>query len=247
MEVTLLEATPDPERVVCTAARNDYLSEFVGDISFEEAMDGIEGETLAEKKRTLIGHLLDHGHFGPFEHPQATFAIEGVSRSCMAQITRHRHVSFDIQSMRYVSFDDVDPAEVEAGAMVVTPPSATDPDWIGRNQSSGPVDEDTVAERERIFRETVRDSVESYQELLDLGMPPEDARFVLPIGTEVNIVMSMNARMLMHVADMRAAADSQWEIREMTESVLDLAAEWCPITFEHYEEHMKGRKNRLAP
>ncbi|AXG06944.1 FAD-dependent thymidylate synthase [Haloplanus rubicundus] len=247
MEVTLLEATPDPERVVCTAARNDYLSEYVGDISFEEAMDGIEGETLEDKQRTLIGHLMDHGHFGPFEHPQATFAIKGVSRSCMAQITRHRHVSFDIQSMRYVSFDDVDPADVEEGAMVVTPPSATDPDWIGRNQSSGAVDEETVAERERVFRESVRESVESYQELLDLGMPPEDARFVLPIGTEVNIVMSLNARMLMHVADMRAAADSQWEIREMTESILDLAAEWCPITFEHYEKHMKGRKNRLAP
>ena len=247
MEVKLLEATPDPERVICSAARNDYLSEFVGDISFEEAMANIEGETTEEKQETLIGHLLDHGHFGPFEHPQATFAIKGVSRSCMAQITRHRHVSFDVQSMRYVSFDDVDPAEVEEGEMVVTPPSATDPDWIGRNQSSGAVDEEAVAERERIFRESVRHSVESYQELLDLGMPPEDARFVLPIGTEVNIVMSMNARMLMHVADMRAAADSQWEIRGMTESILDLAAEWCPITFEHYEEHMKGRKNRLAP
>ena len=247
MEVTLLEATPDPERVVCSAARNDYLTEFVGDIPFAEAMDGIEGEGIEEKKRTLIGHLLDHGHFGPFEHPQATFAIKGVSRSCMAQITRHRHVSFDIQSMRYVSFDDVDPAEVEEGAMVVTPPSAIDPAWIGRNQSSGAVDEETVAERERVFRKSVRESVESYQELLDLGMPPEDARFVLPIGTEVNIVMSLNARMLMHVADMRAAADSQWEIREMTEKILDLAAEWCPLTFEHYEEHMKGRKNRLAP
>jgi thymidylate synthase (FAD) len=247
MEVQLLEATPDPERVICTAARNDYLTEYVGDVSFAEAMAGIEGEDLAEKKRTLIGHLMDHGHFGPFEHPQATFAVKGVSRSCMAQITRHRHVSFDIQSMRYVSFDDVDPAAVEEGALVVTPPSATDPEWVGRNQSSGPVGEETAAERERVFRETVRDSVEAYQRLLDLGMPPEDARFVLPIGTEVNIVMSMNARMLMHVADMRAAADSQWEIREMTERILDLAADWCPITFEHYREHLKGRKNRLAP
>ena len=247
MKVQLLEATEDPEELICTAARNDYYDGYVGDEPFETVMESIDGESIEEKQETLIGHLLDHGHFGPFEHPQATFAIEGVSRSCMAQITRHRHVSFDIQSMRYVSFDDVDPAEVAEGAMVVTPPSAVDPDWIGRNQSSGAVDEETVAERERIFRETVRNSVESYQELLDLGMPPEDARFVLPIGTEVNIVMSMNVRMLMHVADMRAAADSQWEIREMTESILDLAAEWCPITFEHYEKHMKGRKNRLAP
>ena len=247
MDVRLLEATDEPERVICLGARNDYSEAFVGDQSFAETMTTIDGETTEEKKRTLIGRLLDHGHFGPFEHPQATFAVEGVSRSCMAQLTRHRHVSFDVQSMRYVAFDAVDPADVREGAMVVTPPSATDPDWVGRNQRGGGVDEATVEKREAVFRESVTSSVESYQELLDLGMAPEDARFVLPIGTEVNIVLSTNVRMLMHVADMRAAADSQWEIRALTERILDLAAEWCPITFAHYDEHMKGRKNRLAP
>ena len=247
MDVRLLEATDDPERVICTAARNDYMGDFVGALSFEEVMDDIEGDSLKERQETLIHHLLEHGHFGPFEHPQATFAIEGVSRSCMAQLTRHRHVSFDVQSMRYVAFDDVDPADVREGEMVVIPPSATDPDWVGRNQRTGQVDEDTAAEREEIFKDAIEDAVESYQDLLDLGMPPEDARFVLPIGTKVNIVMSMNARMLMHVADMRAAADAQWEIRQMTETILDLAADWCPITFDYYEGEMKNRKNRLAP
>jgi len=247
MEVRLLEATDDPEHLICQGARNDYSEGFVGEQSFEETMATVEGESLAEKQETLIGHLLAHGHFGPFEHPQATFAVKGVSRSCMAQITRHRHVSFDVQSMRYVSFDDVDPEAVRDGEMVVFPPSATDPDWVGRNQKTGQVDAETVAQREEIFAETVATAVESYQELLDLGMPPEDARFVLPIGTEVNMVMSMNVRMLMHVADMRAAADAQWEIREMTERILDLAADWCPITFDYYEENMKHRKNRLAP
>ena len=247
MDVRLLEATDDPERVICTAARSDYSSGFVGDQSFAETMSTIEGETIEEKKRTLVGHLLDHGHFGPFEHPQATFGVKGISRSCMAQLTRHRHVSFDVQSMRYVAFDEVDPADVREGAMVVTPPSATDPDWVGRNQRGGAVDDEVVEKRERVFRESVTESVESYQELLETGMAPEDARFVLPIGTEVNMVFSMNARMLMHVADMRAAADSQWEIRELTEAVLDRAADWCPLTFAHYDEHMKGRKNRLAP
>ncbi|WP_435346797.1 FAD-dependent thymidylate synthase [Haloarchaeobius sp. HRN-SO-5] len=247
MKVQLLEATEDPEELVCTGARNDYYGGYVGDESFETVMEGIEGDSIEEKKETLIGHLLSHGHFGPFEHPQATFAVKGISRSCMAQITRHRHVSFDVQSMRYVAFDDVDPADVAEGELVVTPPSASDPDWVGRNQKTGAVDEEAVAERERVFEESVSRSVEEYQRLLELGMPPEDARFVLPIGTKVNMVMSMNVRMLMHVADMRAAADAQWEIREMTERVLELASEWCPITFEYYEEHMKNRKNRLAP
>ncbi len=247
MEVQLLEATEDPEELICTAARNDYSEAFVGDQSFAETMDEIDGDDIEDRKETLIGHLLDHGHFGPFEHPQATFAVKGISRSCMAQITRHRHVSFDVQSMRYVSFDDVDPDDVREGELVVTPPSATDPDWVGRNQQTGRVGEETAEKREEVFSEAVADAVESYQELLDLGMPPEDARFVLPIGTKVNMVMSMNARMLMHIGDMRAAADSQWEIRQMTEEVLDLAEEWCPITFEYYNEHMKNRKNRLAP
>ena len=247
MKVELLEATDDPERLICQGARNDYMSEFVGDLPFDEVMGTTDGETIADKQETLIHHLMDHGHFGPFEHPHATFAIKGVSRSCMAQLTRHRHVSFDVQSMRYVAFDDVDPADVREGEMVVIPPSATDPDWVGRNQKVGDVDADDVAKREEIFKDTIQSAVESYQELLDLGMPPEDARFVLPIGTKVNIVMTLNARMLMHVADMRAAADSQWEIREMTEEVLDLAEEWCPITFEYYNEELKGRKNRLAP
>ncbi|WP_135302903.1 FAD-dependent thymidylate synthase [Haloarcula amylovorans] len=246
MEVTLLEATDDPEDLVCKAARNDYSDEFVGGQSLSATMETVDGDSLEAKKETLIGHLLEHGHFGPFEHPQITFAVEGISRSCMAQITRHRHVSFDVQSMRYVSFDEVDPDDVRAGEMVVVPPSATDPDWVGRNQQAD-ADEADIEKREEIFRNTVADAVESYQELLDLGMPPEDARFVLPIGTKVNMVMSMNVRMLMHVADMRAAADAQWEIRNMTEDLLDIAADWCPITFDHYEREMKNRKNRLAP
>ena len=247
MQVELLEATEDPERLICQAARNDYMEGFVAETPFEDVMESVGGETIEAQQETLIHHLLEHGHFGPFEHPHATFAVKGISRSCMAQITRHRHVSFDIQSMRYVSFDDVDPADVREGEMVVVPPSATDPDWVGRNQDTGPVDEETAREREELFRDTIEDAFESYQELLELGMPPEDARYVLPIGTKVNMIMSMNVRMLMHVADMRAAADAQWEIREMTEKVLDLAEEWCPITFEYYNENMKNRKNRLAP
>ncbi|MFB6093696.1 MAG: FAD-dependent thymidylate synthase [Halanaeroarchaeum sp.] len=247
MDVRLLESTPAPEEVVCRAARNDYMEAFNPDLSFEETMASVDGDTVEEKKETLIGHLLRHGHYGPFEHPQATFAVKGCSRTCMAQITRHRHVSFDVRSMRYVSFDDVDPQAVGEGELVVTPPSVSDPDWVGRNNPDGQVDEGTIEARKEVFSGAVEDAVAAYQDLLDLGMPPEDARFVLPLGTEVNIVFSMNVRMLMHVADMRAAADAQWEVRQMTEEVLDLAAEWAPITFEYYEEHMRNRKNRLAP
>jgi thymidylate synthase (FAD) len=51
----------------------------------------------------------------------------------------------------------------------------------------------------------------------------------------------------MHIADMRAAGDAQWEIREMTKEVLTLARQWMPYTFEYYKENLMNRKNRLAP
>lgn len=250
MEVEVLEETPNPEKVICSSARNDYLGEWIGDLSFKDRMKSIEGESIEEKKETLIGHLLDHGHFGPFEHPQITFMVKGVSRSLMAQITRHRHVSFDIQSMRYVSFEEADP---EPGEAVITIPEFETVKPAGRNVEFDDeyrdqmTDDQILDSRKAIYKEAIQNSFRSYKELLKLGVAPENARMVLPIGSKVNMVFSLNARMLMHIADMRASGEAQWEIREMTEEVLDLAEEWCPITFEYYEENLKGRKNRLAP
>ena len=249
MEVRLLNATENPERLVCQAARNDYMEEYVGETAFAEVMADIDGETLDEKKETLVHRLLAHGHFGPFEHPHATFAIEGVSRSCMAQLTRHRHASFDIQSMRYVEFDEDDP---DPGEIYVRIPELDEAGLAGRNAELAEKHRDLsdaalLDRRRERYHESIEASFDAYGDLLELGVAPENARMVLPIGTRVNIVVTLNARTLMHVGDLRAAADAQWEVREMTEQMLDLAAEWCPHTFEYYRAEMQGRKNRLAP
>lgn len=264
MQVDMLEATPRPEEVVCRGARNDYMSEYGADLPFDEVMKTVDAANnrawavkhlkkdgadwdfnidLVAKQRTLITHLMKHGHFGPFEHAQATFQIKGISRSCMAQITRHRHASFDVQSMRYVKFDN---------AEVVDIPELDDPGLCGRNADfhdkyDDYTDEEILALRRAEYQTHMDNAFRTYQNLLDLGAAPENARMVLPIGTKVNMVVSINARMLMHIVDMRAAADAQWEVREMTEQILEHAKEWMPITFDVYEKELKGRKNRLAP
>lgn len=274
MEVALEEHTPEPEKLVCKAARNDYSNEGIQSQSFEEIMEGIEpasevpeeayaaryaedfhewSDAPHEEERkmwTLISHLLDHGHFGPFEHPQFTFSVNGVSRSLMAQLTRHRHASFDVQSMRYVSFQKADP---EPGEAVVEIPEFDEVNPSGRNvdmidhYKNNVSDENLLNSRRKMFRKAIEQSFNSYKSLLQMGVAPENARMVLPIGTKINIVFSVNARMLMHIADMRAAGDAQWEIREMTEAVLDEWAEVMPMTAHYYEENLRNRKNRLAP
>jgi thymidylate synthase (FAD) len=271
MKVTTLQSTPNPEELVCTAARGDYYDGFVGDDPFRKVMDGVPtkeehrakaaadtesyyneedllenppeedmlgGAVLARaRKRSLLERLFRRGHWGPFEHPQITLAVKGVSRSCMAQITRHRHASFDVQSQRYVDFGEKDDP-------VKVPKSLTDPNHATRGEGEVELEgiDDDYAQQS--YEDKAAEMVDWYDRLVDHGMPKEDARFLLPIGTKVNFTVSVNARMLLHIEDMRKTGEAQWEIREMTEMIHDEFEDWMPVTAELYEEH---GPHKLAP
>ena len=239
MRVKLLEGTPNPEELVCRCARGDYSDEWVGKSrSFEEVMERVKGETIEEKKRTLLDHLMRSGHWGPFEHPQVTFAVEGISRACMAQLTRHRHASFDVMSLRYVDLSD----EMDLKQRFTYPDTFEQEEVISR-EGVGNVSM-SVQERQNLVDDIYKNCADAYCKLVEVGIPKEDARMLLPIGTKVNLTFSMNARSLMHLLDMRMKADSQWEIREMSRMLLEEAKEWMPQTFAYYE---KKHPFRLTP
>jgi thymidylate synthase (FAD) len=239
MQVELLEATENPEEIVCRAARGDYSSDWVGpDVPFETVMESIDGETLEDKMETLMKHLMRSGHFGPFEHPQATFAVRGVSRACMAQITRHRHASFDVMSLRYVDLSD----ERAIEDRFTFPPTFSEEEVVSREGVSEV--ELSAEERTEIANDVYETCMDAYRRLVDAGVPKEDARMCLPIGTKVNMTFSMNARAIMHLLDMRLKADAQWEIRELARRVLEESKEWMPYTFERFEEN---HPYKLAP
>ena len=105
--VMLISYTPDPERTVAAAARLCYSPSTIDQVM--EQMDD-------EKTASFLDMLTQIGHQSPIEHASFTFGIEGVSRSLLAQITRHRIASFSVQSQRYVDeagFDYVIPPEIE--------------------------------------------------------------------------------------------------------------------------------------
>lgn len=108
LHVTLIAHTPEPERVVAAAAKLCYSK-----VGVTNLLDGL----TPEKSASFLRMLSDLGHASPVEHASFTFGIEGVSRSLLAQITRHRLASYSVQSQRYVRLDDfhyVIPPEVEA-------------------------------------------------------------------------------------------------------------------------------------
>ena len=91
LRVSLIAYTPEPEKVVAAAAKLCYSSAGVDDL--------LAGLT-PEKSREFVEKLAKLGHESPTEHVSFTFAIEGVSRSLLAQITRHRIASYSVQSQR---------------------------------------------------------------------------------------------------------------------------------------------------
>lgn len=239
MQVELLDCTPNPEELVCRAARGDYSDDWVGpDVPFEEVMEPVEGDTLQEKRETLLDHLMRSGHWGPFEHPSATFAVRGVSRSCMAQLTRHRHASFDVMSLRYVRLS----GERDLEEQFVYPETFEADEVVSRE---GVEEVDLPAEeRSRVADEVYEKCIDAYTELVEAGVPKEDARMLLPLGTRVNMTFTMNARSLLHLFDMRLKADAQWEIRQLCQIALEEVKEWMPYTFEKYDEE---RPYKLTP
>ena len=218
VELQLDKSTSNPDDATIMAARGDYLSDSLIGKTIDEVM-----ESTPKDKRELIAGLLRSGHFGPFEHPQAYFHVEEISRVAMAQVTRHRHMSFDVQSQRYVNFDDKEP---------VVPPTF--------------VDEDSRSPRywEQKLLDHWRESANLYARAINRGVPKEDARFFLPQATPVNLTFSANPRSLMHLFDLRNNMKSQWEAREFAGQVLDEVESWAPLTFEGYEEYVNNNSLR---
>ncbi len=252
MKVQKLASTENAEKLMCLAARGDYMSDWNAEKSFKEVMESVshkeehlqrakenniypdESDKTEAKMIAFIEKQLSRGHYGPAEHPQITFAVKGVSRVTMAQITRHRHMTFDVQSQRYVDFSDTEP---------ITPKSIEDENHFSRETGNVELEVDRE-ELERVYDKTTGDALQRYEQLVEKGIPKEDARFVLPVGTPVNMTFSGNARTFMHLLDMRKKANAQWEIRELSEEIIEHLKEWMPYTYRHYESNAP---HKLSP
>lgn len=158
-----------------------------------------------EQVANLVQKIVAMGHVSTLEHAVFTFAIEGVSRVLTHQLVRHRIASYSQQSQRYVSEHDFE---------YVLPPTIAD----------------NPAAKGKFF--ALMDHIRNtYDELASLGIPREDARYCLPNAAETKIVVTMNARTLLHFFQVRCCMRAQWEIRRMAELMLAEVRQRAPLLF----------------
>ncbi len=214
LRVTLLTHTPEPQKIMAAAAKLCYAR-----ADIDTVMDGL----TPEKTDNFIDMLAGLGHESPMEHMTFSFGIENVSRSLLAQITRHRMASFSVQSQRYVAEHDFE---------FVTPPQIAND-----------------AKASELYLETMKNITKSYNALADLlkekniaeGMEAktaekkaiEDARYVLPNACTTKMIVTMNARSLHNFFKLRCCNRAQWEIRDLACQMLSLVKEVAPNVFKN--------------
>ena len=162
-----------------------------------------------DNPQAFIAKRIEQGHESILEHASATFEIRGISRACSHQIVRHRIASYSQQSQRYVDMRD-------CGFVM--------PDTIKEN--------DKARQIWYSYLDAVQDT---YKDLRDVGIPKEDARFILPNATYTELIMTMNFRSLRNFFSLRLDKHAQWEIREVAKRMLLLLLPHASGVFSEFE------------
>lgn len=214
MNVKLLAYTPDPEKVIATAAKLCYSSSTI-----DELQDGLD----EEKTINFINMLMSLGHESPIEHVSFTFGIEGISRACSHQLVRHRIASYSQKSQRYVN-------ETQFEYVI--------PDAI----ASDPVTKDVYDETMQLLQgryDFIRTGL--IQKYVKDGMDEkaaekkanEDARMILPNACCTSIIVTMNIRSLFNFFKHRCCNRAQWEIRAVATEMWYQCMDVAPNIFKY--------------
>lgn len=223
VKVVLLQATPEPEHLIATAAKLCY-----SDSDIEDLKESID----EAKTKALLKDLMSMGHESPIEHANFTFGVEGISRSLSHQLVRHRIASFSQQSQRYVNLDNfpyIIPPEIEQNehakkrfieSMEESKKAYSDIKKILINEHT-----------EKFIQQGINEtSAKKKAEKISL----EDARYVFPNACETKIVFTMNARSLKNFFGLRCCNRAQWEIRNLAIEMLKILRENYPILFNDF-------------
>ncbi|MEG0770354.1 MAG: FAD-dependent thymidylate synthase [Clostridia bacterium] len=220
MNVVLISHTPSPIKTVATAAKLCY-----SDSSVSATINGLTDDSAGK----FVDMLSEIGHESPIEHASFTFGIEGVSRSLLAQITRHRMASFSVKSQRYVN---------ELDFKYVTPPAIENcPEALLAYNEAMEQDRLTYIKISKILTENhVRELMKNGMSEVNAvkkaeKMAIEDARFILPNSCETQLIVTMNARSLKNFFLLRCCNRAQWEIHELADRMLSLVREVAPELF----------------
>lgn len=234
--VDVIRKTENPQQVIYLALHQCYSENYV----FEN-IDRIPSEKECGEiavKRLLAG---DRGHWSCVETCYIVFNVGYFPHSVMQQATRHRIMSFSVESMRYSGqriIDVVDGKRDIEDVFYLRP--------IGEYSDRQGKKYEYTEKQRRLHFDYCLEACEFYKYNIESGMSEEHARGLIPFDFRQHFIMSCNLRSLLHFLDLRFKKDAQIEIQKLSELMWGHTQEWVPEIASWYEKNRLG-KARLAP
>ena len=153
-----------------------------------------------------LQHIIDVGHLSVLRFGHAVFKVEGISRVCLAQLTRSKHLDYLVRSSRYCD---------ESDTTFIRPEGFERLDIHTQTSLA-------------LFESKVR---ELYKDLLKSGMKKQDARFYLPQAQSTELYMAGNYQAYLDFIKLRNNKHAQKEVREVAAEIERQLQELAPIVF----------------
>ena len=205
MNVSLVSVTPDAEKTMAYIAR----------VSNPSNQDN-------ENFAGLLKYCIKHQHWSVFE--QATMTLEiNTTRAIAAQILRHRSFTYQEFSQRYADAKLLETIDL---------PELRRQDDKNRQNSINDLEPEVVEKFNRQMNTLFSSAFSLYNQMLEVGVAKECARFVLPLATPTRIYMTGSCRSWIHYINLRSAHGTQKEHMDIANDCKKLFVKQFPTVSE---------------
>jgi thymidylate synthase (FAD) len=216
-KVKLIWVTPDAENLLT------YIARVSNPVNQQKQL---ESENPEQMNSRLIGYLIKHKHWSPFEQVNACFEIN-TTRAISAQILRHKSFAFQEFSQRYATVDKLSEFHYPEIRYAGTTNRQASLTAVEANK------EDRVEFDEYIMESAVNFALDSYKSLISNGVAPESARMILPMCSPTRLYMNGTLRSWIHYLQVRNdSAHTQKEHVEIAKEIDTQLAELFPLTWK---------------
>lgn len=205
--------------------------ELIDDINAEDVYSKIERCGRVSRQSEAKGDaaqfvrmLIKRGHESVLEHVALTFHII-CDRAIMAELTRHRLASFSVESTRYCKYDELTFIRPHLQSSTFGMSEEKYEDALSKNQSY-------FVLTNFAFESQMSKAEEFYQQLIEGGIKPEQARAVLPLCLKTELYMTANLREWRHILKQRTAPAAHPQMRQVAGKILDIFKEKLPVIVE---------------
>lgn len=230
-------------------AVKDYMGDDVSVLQMARMSYGKGTKSLADD-RSLLRYLMRHFHTSPFEGCVIKLHVK-LPIFVMRQWVRHRTASLNEYSARYSIMPDEfympEPSQLAVQSK---------DNKQGRGDTLTP---EQATEVLRMLKDDATRNFASYHQLLNsdedgntidedrAGIARELARIGLPVSAYTQMYWQTNLHNLMHFLRLRADVHAQYEIRVYADKMLEIMADWVPMTTEAFRDYQleAGRLSRM--